>query len=84
MKLKSAAQSENIETLPRGGALLPRRPLWKDSTQTVVGEGRMLRKSCWSASSPATRRTSSSHPFVGPAGQIPRALEQAGIDRNKF
>ena len=39
---------------------------------------------CWSASSSATRKTLPVQPFVGPAGHmLDRALEEAGIDRNK-
>ena len=39
---------------------------------------------CSSASSPATRRTSWGHPFVGPAGKLlDKALSDAGIDREQ-
>ena len=43
-----------------------------------------MRGSCWSASSPATRKTSPANRSSGPAGQmLDRALEEAGIDRSK-
>ena len=59
-------------------------PLWKDATQTVFGEGPQHARSCWSASSPATRKISPANRSSGPAGQmLDRALEEAGIDRSK-
>ena len=83
MKRKQAA--DDIEALREEAADCRACPLWKDATQTVFGEGpQMPQKSCWSANSPATRKTSPGKPFVGPAGQmLDRALEEAGIDRSK-
>ena len=45
-------------------------------------QARRRARSCWSASSPATGRSATGAPFVGPAGEVlDRALAAAGIDR---
>ena len=83
MKPRSAA-SGTLAALRELAADCHACPLWKDATQTVFGEGPQQARSCWSASSPATRKTSPANRSSGPAGQmLDRALEEAGIDRGK-
>lgn len=64
--------SHSLEILREEAADCRACPLWKDATQTVVGE------------QPGDKEDLAGRPFVGPAGQIlDRALEQAGIERKK-
>ena len=66
MKRKSET-ADDIETLREEAASCRACPLWKDATQTVFGEGPTdARGSCWSASSPATRKTSPAIPSSDP------------------
>jgi DNA polymerase len=84
MQRKSAASSENIETLREQAASCRACPLWKDATQTVFGEGPQAAKIMLVGEQPGDKEDLAGHPFVGPAGQmLDRALQQAGIDRKK-
>jgi DNA polymerase len=59
-------------------------PLWKDATQTVFGEGPQAAQIMLVGEQPGDKEDLAGKPFVGPAGQmLDRALQQAGIDRNK-
>lgn len=59
-------------------------PLWKDATQTVFGEGPSHAPIMLVGEQPGDKEDLAGHPFVGPAGQmLNRALEEAGIDRDK-
>src|ERR1700726_1691984 len=59
-------------------------PLWKDATQTVFGEGPQHAQVMLVGEQPGDKEDLAGKPFVGPAGQmLDRALEEAGIDRNK-
>jgi uracil-DNA glycosylase len=59
-------------------------PLWKDATQTVFGEGPRHARIMLVGEQPGDKEDLAGKPFVGPAGQmLDRALEEAGIDRNK-
>ena len=59
-------------------------PLWKDATQTVFGEGPQAAQLMLVGEQPGDKEDLAGKPFVGPAGQmLDRALEEAGIDRNK-
>ena len=56
--------------------------LWKNSTQTVFGEGPRGAKLFLVGEQPGDQEDLAGHPFVGPAGKIlDEALQQAGIDR---
>jgi uracil-DNA glycosylase family protein len=58
--------------------------LWKDATQTVFGEGPQHAPIMLVGEQPGDKEDLAGKPFVGPAGQmLDRALEQAGIDRDK-
>jgi uracil-DNA glycosylase family protein len=58
--------------------------LWKHATQTVFGEGPQAAQIMLVGEQPGDKEDLAGKPFVGPAGQmLDRALEQAGIDRNK-
>jgi uracil-DNA glycosylase len=59
-------------------------PLWKDATQTVFGEGPPDAQIMLVGEQPGDKEDLAGKPFVGPAGQmLDRALQHAGIDRNK-
>jgi uracil-DNA glycosylase family protein len=59
-------------------------PLWKDATQTVFGEGPQGSQIMLVGEQPGDKEDLAGKPFVGPAGQmLDRALQQAGIDRQK-
>lgn len=59
-----------------------RCPLYKDTTQTVFGEGPLDAPLFFIGEQPGDKEDMAGHPFVGPAGQLfDRALEEAGIDR---
>jgi DNA polymerase len=58
--------------------------LWKDATQTVFGEGPQTAQIMLVGEQPGDKEDLAGKPFVGPAGQmLDRALEDAGIERNK-
>jgi uracil-DNA glycosylase len=59
-------------------------PLWKDATQIVFGEGPPDAQIMLVGEQPGDKEDLAGKPFVGPAGQmLDRALQHAGIDRNK-
>lgn len=59
-------------------------PLFKNATQTVFGEGPRNAEIVFIGEQPGDQEDRAGHPFVGPAGQLlNRALEEAGIDREK-
>jgi len=61
-----------------------RCPLYKDATQTVFGEGPVDAPLMLVGEQPGDQEDQAGHVFVGPAGQLlDRALEEAGIDRNR-
>src|SRR5712671_5627673 len=58
--------------------------LWKNATQTVFGEGPQAAQMMLVGEQPGDKEDLAGKPFVGPAGlMLDRALEEAGIDRNK-
>jgi DNA polymerase len=58
--------------------------LWKNATQTVFGEGPQHAQMMLVGEQPGDKEDLAGKPFVGPAGQmLDRALEEAGIDRDK-
>jgi len=74
----------DIETLREEAASCRACPLWKDATQTVFGEGPSQARIMLVGEQPGDKEDFAGHPFVGPAGQmLDRALEEAGIDRDK-
>jgi uracil-DNA glycosylase len=81
---KRAAASGDIEALREEAADCRACPLWKDATQTVFGEGPQHAEIMLVGEQPGDKEDLAGKPFVGPAGQmLDRALQQAGIDRNK-
>ncbi|WP_150290092.1 UdgX family uracil-DNA binding protein [Sphingobium estronivorans] len=61
-----------------------RCPLYKDTTQTVFGEGPVDAPLMFIGEQPGDQEDLAGRPFVGPAGQIfDEALETAGIDRTR-
>ena len=76
--------ANSIEALREEAASCRACPLWKDATQTVFGEGPQHAKIMLVGEQPGDKEDLAGHPFVGPAGQmLDRALEEAGIDRQK-
>jgi DNA polymerase len=69
----------------RGDAVSCRAwPLWKNATQTVLGEGPIPAALMFVGEQPGDREDQTGRPFVGPAGQLfDKAIEQAGLDRAK-
>src|SRR5437762_9199867 len=58
--------------------------LWKNATQTVFGEGPQVAQMMLVGEQPGDKEDLAGKPFVGPAGNmLDRALEEAGIDREK-
>ena len=79
-----ATESQSLKTLREEAALCRACPLWKDATQTVFGEGPPHAQVMLVGEQPGDKEDLAGRPFVGPAGQmLDRALEEAGIDRNK-
>ena len=55
--------------------------LWRDTTQTVFGEGPADARVVLAGEQPGDQEDRQGHPFVGPAGTLlHRALEEAGVD----
>jgi probable DNA metabolism protein len=80
----SKHRAGDLETLRAEAADCRACPLWKDATQTVFGEGPRDARIMLVGEQPGDKEDLAGHPFVGPAGQmLDRALEEAGIDRNK-
>ena len=83
-KMPMATESQSLKTLREEAALCRACPLWKDATQTVFGEGPPHAQVMLVGEQPGDKEDLAGRPFVGPAGQmLDRALEEAGIDRNK-
>jgi len=58
--------------------------LWKTGTQTVFGEGETSSTVMFVGEQPGKSEDLQGRPFVGPAGGLlDRALQEAGIDRDK-
>jgi uracil-DNA glycosylase len=58
--------------------------LWERATQTVFGEGPRRAEVLFVGEQPGNEEDLTGEPFVGPAGKLlDRALEKAGIDRQK-
>ncbi len=59
-------------------------PIGEFATQSVIGEGSTKAKLMLVGEQPGDQEDLQGHPFVGPAGKVlARALEQAGIPRDK-
>jgi len=76
--------AESLTTLRAQAADCRACPLWKDATQTVFGEGPSRARLMLVGEQPGDKEDLAGKPFVGPAGNmLDRALEEAGIDREK-
>lgn len=72
-----------IAALAHEAASCQRCPLYKDTTQTVFGEGNASAAVVLVGEQPGNQEDLQGHPFVGPAGAVlDRALAQAGLDRD--
>ena len=78
------AEIPDLERLREDAASCRACPLWKNATQTVFGEGAPHARIMLVGEQPGDKEDLAGKPFVGPAGRIlDRALEEAGVDRNK-
>ncbi len=95
--MPTATRSRRLVTVPdvptRGGLRALREsaatcracPLWKDTTQTVFGEGPTRAPLMMIGEQPGDHEDREGHVFVGPAGRVlDRALEAVGIDRGEI
>jgi uracil-DNA glycosylase len=81
---KARQRADDIESLREAAADCRACPLYNDATQTVFGEGRQTARIMLVGEQPGDKEDLAGKPFVGPAGQmLDRALEEAGIDRDK-
>ncbi len=79
-----ASKISDLEALREEAADCRACPLWKNATQTVFGEGPKHAPIMLVGEQPGDKEDLAGKPFVGPAGQmLDRALEEAGVDRNK-
>ncbi len=84
MTTASATSPTSLKILREEAAGCHACPLWKNATQTVFGEGPQHAQIMLVGEQPGDKEDLAGKPFVGPAGQmLDRALEEAGIDRNK-
>jgi uracil-DNA glycosylase family protein len=84
MTTASATSPTSLKILREEAAGCRACPLWKNATQTVFGEGPQHAQVILVGEQPGDKEDLAGKPFVGPAGQmLDRALEEAGIDRNK-
>jgi DNA polymerase len=74
----------SLKTLRAAEADCTRCPLYRNATQVVPGEGPSRARMMMVGEQPGDQEDRQGHPFVGPAGGIlAKALEAAGIDRDK-
>jgi uracil-DNA glycosylase family protein len=80
----SEDKAAQIEALRREAAECRACPLWKNTTQTVFGEGPMEADILFVGEQPGDREDRVGRPFVGPAGFIfDKALSETGVDRKR-
>lgn len=73
---------QSLREVARAAAGCRACPLWRDTTQTVFGEGPRRASLMLVGEQPGNDEDVQGHPFVGPAGRVLNsALELAGIDR---
>jgi uracil-DNA glycosylase family protein len=74
-----------LELLAAEAAGCTRCPLYRNATQTVLGEGPADAALMLIGEQPGDQEDLTGRPFVGPAGKVlDRALEAAGLDRNEL
>jgi uracil-DNA glycosylase family 4 len=77
--------SGKLDALSRRAASCQACPLWKDATQTVIGEGPPNADVMFVGEQPGDREDREGRPFVGPAGLLlDKALVDAGLDRKRI
>ena len=80
----SRSSATSLSTLREEATHCRACDLWKGATQIVFGEGPAHAQLMLVGEQPGDKEDLAGHPFVGPAGQmLDRALDEAGIDRNK-
>jgi DNA polymerase len=73
-----------LESLREAAKVCRGCELWRDSTQTVFGEGPADAELVFVGEQPGDHEDKLGRPFVGPAGRIfDRALAEVGIDRSR-
>jgi DNA polymerase len=74
----------SLKTLRAAAAVCKGCELYKNSTQTVFGEGPKRARMMLVGETPGDEEDLQGKPFVGPAGRLlDLALEQAGLDRSE-
>jgi uracil-DNA glycosylase len=77
-------QNATLDVLRRKAADCKACDLWTRATQTVFGDGEQQSGVMLIGEQPGDAEDIAGKPFVGPAGkQLDRALQEAGIDRDK-
>jgi uracil-DNA glycosylase family protein len=77
-------ESRRLSVLADAAAVCRGCPLYRDTTQTVFGEGRRDAPLILVGEQPGDREDLQGHPFVGPAGHVLwRCIEEAGIERSR-
>jgi uracil-DNA glycosylase family protein len=77
-------QTESLDDLRARVKRCKACDLWRNATQTVFGAGSEHPKIMFVGEQPGDQEDLQGRPFVGPAGKLlDRALEEAGIDREK-
>lgn len=77
-----AADASSLENLREQASTCRQCPLWKQSTQTVFGQGPAGARMMLIGEQPGDTEDLRGQPFMGPAGQLlDRALTELGIDR---
>src|SRR4051794_2190892 len=80
---KGSDRAAELAELAREAADCERCPLYRNATQTVLGEGAVPASIAMVGEQPGDQEDRAGRPFVGPAGRIlDRALEEAGIERS--
>lgn len=81
---QTAARRRDLNALRKAAAHCEGCLLYKNATQTVLGEGRSTARMILVGEQPGDREDIEGKPFVGPAGRLlDHCLEEAGIDRDQ-
>src|SRR4026207_2295633 len=83
-RVQEKARPDELDEAAEEAARCRACDLWKNATQTVFGVGGKGARIMLVGEQPGDQEDLAGLPFVGPAGKVlDRALEDAGMDRNK-
>jgi uracil-DNA glycosylase family protein len=84
MKVEEKVGMATLDALKEATMRCRECPIGEFATQSVIGEGHPKARLMLVGEQPGDQEDLQGHPFVGPAGKLlDRALEQAGIPRDK-